>query len=186
MVGVAGEDDEIATYLSPFRAHFRPLAVGYVNDGRLLMELGARARRRGRLAKTQVQRMQVPVAHVDQAPYVGPGADDFFHVFPRHQSDFMGKVHALQPLAFFLQLPPLARLEGGVHVTELEIAIDGVSLHPLPDDLVAGPAQIPEQFVQILAGSPALRLPYPLLAAEAAYELTTVAAGGPPAYAVRL
>ncbi|MNH31064.1 hypothetical protein D3C79_913970 [compost metagenome] len=66
----------------------------------------------------------------------------------------------------------------------LEVAGDAVFLHPLLDDLVPAPAQVPDEVIHFTAQAVAHLRAHGFVAREAAGDLAAVAAAGAPADAV--
>ncbi|MNO69933.1 hypothetical protein D3C76_607970 [compost metagenome] len=103
------------------------------------------------------------------------------HLAAVEQADVIGHATAQRFVMVFAQTVHVAGLVGGVQVAVLEVAGDGVFLHPLLDDLVTAPAQVPDEVIDFFAEGAAHLFAHRFVAREAAGDLAAVAPGGAPA-----
>ncbi|MCY1537092.1 hypothetical protein D9M68_725770 [compost metagenome] len=101
------------------------------------------------LADAQVERVQVHVAGVLDGADVEVGVQVAAHAGGIQQGHFVAHAAAHRFFIGGLQLVHVRGLHGRVQVAVLEVALDAVLGHAVLDDLVAAPAQVPDEVVDL-------------------------------------
>ncbi|MCY1407211.1 hypothetical protein D9M71_225020 [compost metagenome] len=135
-------------------------------------------------AQAQVERVQVHVAGVFQRTQVQVALQVLAHAGLVEQSHLVTHAASLGLVAKGTQLVHVRRLHGRMQVPVLEVAGNAVLVDPLLDDLVAAPAQVPDEIVDVVTQGGAHLLTHGLVARQAAGDLAAVAPAGAPADAV--
>ncbi|MNO80616.1 hypothetical protein D3C76_718280 [compost metagenome] len=73
------------------------------------------------------------------------------HLAAVEQADVVAHATAQRFVVVLAQTVHVHRFVRGVQVTVLEVAGDAVFLHPLLDDLVPAPAQVPDEVIDVFA-----------------------------------
>ena len=113
------------------------LDLGAVIDAghrRVFEQFHAQLLRGGRFAQGQVERMQMPRAHVDQAADVAVGTHHRVHFIGLQQAGFVTVAEAAQFFGVFGKTFQVAGLVGEVAVAPGQVAGDLKTLDPLSDD----------------------------------------------------
>ena len=157
-----------------------PYSIAF--DLRLLEQAYAQRLRRGRLAKRQIQRVQVPGAHIQQAAEVTLRADHGGQVRSRYPLQRMRITQAQQVGIVFVEALEVTRLGCQVAITPGQVAIDGIAFDALANDLHRLEAHALELIHTLFAEDVGELLD---IMADAADQLAAVAPAGAPADAVR-
>ena len=145
-----------------------------------LKQAHAQPGRRPCLTQAKIQRVQVAAAPVDETTDIGVTAKHRAHPGALHQAHVVAEATAQQLRVILLEVTHMARLQCHIHIAVLEIAVDGVFFHPLGDEAIATPADIPDEICRHRTQP----LGHQCLAAETANYLPAVPARGAPADAV--
>src|SRR3990167_4307918 len=132
------------------------------------------------LADAQVQRVQMHVAGVLDRPAVQLALQVLAHALGVQQGDLITHAAAHGFLVGRVQLIHVHRLHRCMQVTVFEVALDAVFGHPTLDDVVAAPAQVPDEIIDVLAEGLAHLFVHGLFAGQAAGDLADVAPRGAP------
>lgn len=128
--------------------------------------------------------MQVQVATVLEGAQVQRALQMFADGIAIEQVHQVAHATALGFVVARLQFIHVRRLHRCVQVPALEIAVDAVALHAPLDDLVAPPAQVPDEIVHVFTQALAHLRAHGLVTRQAAGDLTAVASASAPADAV--
>ncbi len=131
-------------------------------------------------AGAEVERVQMAIAHVDQAADISVSADRLLRFGFGEQAVFPRKPVFFQLGHILFEVTGLAPVLGDVDVAGFQVTVDRVFLHPLVHDFVAAPAHVPDGPGNVFAKM----FDDLFVAAEAANQLAAVAARSAPADAV--
>ncbi|MNO99347.1 hypothetical protein D3C76_911140 [compost metagenome] len=109
-------------------------AIVDAGHGRVLEQLDPQSLCRCGFAQGQVQWMQVPRTHVDQATHIARGADHGVHLVGLQQTGLVAITEAAQFFGILGEAFKVTGLVGEVAVTPGQVAGDLEALDPLPDD----------------------------------------------------
>ncbi len=186
VVDIAGKQNLLRLDPSLAGNHRRPRAVDDIQHLGMFEDQRAEAGRRPGLADAQVERVQVHVAGVLQRAAVQLGLQVGLDAGLVQQDHLVAHAAAHRLLVGGLQLAHVAGLHRRVQVAMAKVAGDAVLLHPLADDLVAAPAQVPDEVLDLGAQPLAHLLVHRRVAGQAAGDLAAVAPAGAPADAMGL
>ncbi|MCY1422564.1 hypothetical protein D9M71_382500 [compost metagenome] len=178
-VGIASEHQRGRTHGAPGTAHLHRAAVDQLQHRALLEDLHAKGLGDLRFAQCQVQRMQVPRAHVDQAAGVNAGVHHLLADLARFDQARFVSVTGLEQLGVFgLQPGKMRRGVGQFTEAPAQVAINAVFADAMGHDLHRfdpGLFQVLHAFGAHMSGKAADVM------ADAAYQLAAVASAGAPA-----
>src|SRR5471032_2903448 len=125
--------------------------------------------------------MHVQVARVFQRTEVQRAVQMLTHSGLIEQTDLIAHAAPLYLVVESTQFAQVRGLHRRVQVAVLEVAVNGVRIHALLDDLVTTPAQVPDEVVHLRAKAVAHLPAHGLIARQAAGDLPTIAPTGAPA-----
>ncbi|MNL02006.1 hypothetical protein D3C87_1224940 [compost metagenome] len=109
-------------------------AIVDAGHGRVLEQLDPQSLCRCGFAQGQVQWMQVPRTHVDQATHIARGADHGVHLVGLQQTGLVAVAEAAQFFGILGETFKVTGLVGEIAVAPGQVAGDLEALDPLPDD----------------------------------------------------
>src|SRR5690606_2014527 len=166
--------------------HRRTRTVNDIQHFGMLEDQRTQAFGRLGLANAQIERVQVHVAGVLDRPAVQVAAQLRTHPGAVEQRYLVTHATTQRLVVGGLELIHMAGLHRRMQVAVLEVAVDAVPGHTALDDLVAAPAQVPDEVVHLVTQGFAHLLAHGLVTGQAAGDLPAVAPTGAPADLVGL
>ena len=177
-VGIAGQDQLARRHGTASGMHLHFGAMLDPGDAGLLVQAHPQALGCGRFAQQQIERMQMARTHVGHAADIEIGIHHLANVLGGNDAHLGLVAEGPQLLHIGAKILEVPWLVGQVAVAPDQIAVDGVLLHPLPDQLHGFQPHQFEIAHALLANDIAKLLE---AVADATDQLAAVAPAGTPA-----
>jgi hypothetical protein len=146
VICVARDQHDARIDVAASRAHARTGSVQDLGDLGALVDAHAEGRGGARLAETEVQRMQVTVAAVQQAADVRAACEEIADPLARDQLHVVvPEPHPVERTLLLGECTHVTRLDRDIHVPVPEIAGDRIARDAVLDDCVAPPGDVVDQ-----------------------------------------
>ena len=132
-------------------------------------------------ADAKIERVQVPIAVTDKAADESVGTQHPAGFFTAPQFVLIRMIMPFHPGGVLFQVSHVPRLQGGFDEAIFQITFDAILRHPVMDDVIAAPAQVPQH----VGDAVAVFLLYFREPVDAVDQLSAVAPGCAPADTVR-
>ncbi|MNM98652.1 hypothetical protein D3C81_1111880 [compost metagenome] len=134
-VGVAAQHQRAGLHRTLCGVYPHLRAIVDAGNRRLFEQANAELVGHSRLAQSQVQRVQMSRAHVDQAANIAVRAHYRVHLIRLHQTQLMAVTQTAQLLGVLGEALQVFRFVGQVAVAPGQVAADGVAFDALADDI---------------------------------------------------